>query len=157
MAQLRKLVGIGNYQFGKGVGAVLFDRDTRIVCSKRTGRIRHIFRSGQLIATLRPKDGYLALTPHGAKIILSRIKQPPNVVVVQKDVAEFIKAGSDVFAKHVVRADERLRPMEEVIVTDEDGKLLAVGRAVLSGAEMRYFERGVAVKVRKGAEEPSEV
>jgi predicted RNA-binding protein (TIGR00451 family) len=153
VVQLRKLVGIANYQFGKNAGSVLFSKGTRITCSRRTGRIRHIYRGGKLIATLRPKDGYLALAPAGAVLILSKIKQPPNLVVVQNDVADFIRAGGDVFAKHVARADMGLRPAEEVIVTNEQGVLLGVGKAVLSGKDMSFFKRGVAVRVRKGASE----
>lgn len=151
--QLRKLIGVANYQFGSNVGSILFNRDVKVACSRRTGRIRHIFRKNQLIATLRPKDGYLALTMAGAKLILSEMKQPPNLVSVQTDVSEFIRAGGDVFAKHIVRADRRLRPAEEVIVVDEKNHLLAVGRAVLSGNDMQYFKRGVAVKVRRGADD----
>ncbi len=152
LAQLRKLVGLANYQFGKGTGSVIFDRRVLIECSKRTGRIRHIYRDGQLVATLRPKDGYLALTPNGANILLTKIKNLQNVVVVQDDVSEVVKNGGDVFAKHVAQADARLRPAEEVIVTDQHRLLLGVGRAVLSGTEMRYFKRGVAVRLRRGVQ-----
>jgi archaeosine-15-forming tRNA-guanine transglycosylase len=123
-SQLRKLIGIGNYQFGNGVGRVIFDERVSIKCSRKTGRIRHIFLRDKLIATLRPKDGLLALTVHGADIILSRVKDAPNVVVVDPSVAEAIRVGGDVFAKHVVRADQNLRPGEEVIVTGPDGTLL---------------------------------
>jgi 7-cyano-7-deazaguanine tRNA-ribosyltransferase len=150
LLQLRKLVGVANYQFGKDAGVALFDKGIRVACSKRTGRIRHIYRNGKLIATLRPKDGCLALTTEGAFLILSRMKQPPNVVVVLDDVADFIKAGGDVFAKHVVRADESIRPAEEAVVTNQEGILLAAGKAVLSGHDMAFFKRGVAVRVRKG-------
>jgi predicted RNA-binding protein (TIGR00451 family) len=151
--QLRKLIGVANYQFGKNVGSVLFNRDVKVTCSRRTGRIRHVFRKNQLIATLRPKDGYLALTIVGAKLILSRTKDPPNLVIVQNDVSEFIRTGGDVFAKHIVGADRCLRPAEEVIVVDENKHLLAVGRAFLSGNDMQYFKRGVAVKVRRGVDD----
>ncbi len=153
--QLRKLIGVANYQFGKGAGKVLFNKEVRIICSRRTGRIRHVFRNGQLIATLRPRDGYLALTNSGGRILLSKMKHPPNLVVVQNEVSEFIRAGGDVFAKHIVRADEELRPAEEVIVTDQNGLLLGVGKAVLSSNDMRHFKRGVAVRLRKGVDEPS--
>ena len=155
LLQLRKLVGIANYQFGRGAGAALFDRGIRIACSKRTGRIRHVYRNGKLIATLRPKDGYLALTTEGAFLLLSRMKQPPNLVVVQNDVADFIKAGGDVFAKHIVHADESIRPAEEAIVTNQEGVLLAAGKAVLSGHDMGFFKRGVAVRVRRGTNKRS--
>jgi uncharacterized protein with predicted RNA binding PUA domain len=40
-----------------------------------------------------------------------------------------------------------------VVVTNEDDDLLAVGKALLSGMEMLAFKRGIAVKVRRGAEE----
>jgi len=151
--QLRKLVGVGNYQLGQGIGSVLFNRRVRVECSRKTGRVRHIYDRGRLIGTLRPKDGYLALTPHAANIILSKVKHPPNVVVVQIEVSDAIKAGGDVFAKHIVRADRDLRAGEEVIVTDEEGLLLGVGAATLSGWEMCAFKRGVAVKLRKGLDE----
>ena len=151
--QLRKLVGVANYQFGKDAGTVLFGKATRITCSRRTGRIRHIYAHGKLIATLRPKDGCFALAPEGALLILSKMKEPPNLVVVLDDVADFVRAGGDVFAKHVARADAGLRPAEEVIVTNEQGMLLGVGKAVLSGKDMAFFKRGVAVRVRKGTSE----
>jgi 7-cyano-7-deazaguanine tRNA-ribosyltransferase len=149
-SQLRKLIGVANFQFGNGAGEILFGRGIRVECSRRTGRIRHVYRGSRLLATLRPRDGYLALTTSGASILVSRQEHPPNLVVVQNDVADFIRAGGDVFAKHVVRADEQLRPGEEAIVIDEDDALLAVGSAVLNGREMSYFKRGVAVKVRDG-------
>jgi predicted RNA-binding protein (TIGR00451 family) len=76
-------------------------------------------------------------------------------VVVQDDVADFIKAGGDVFAKHVVRADESIRPAEEAIVTNQEGLLLAAGKAVLSGHDMGFFKRGVAVRVRRGTDKRS--
>ena len=152
-SQRRKLIGVGNYQFGKRVGSALFGGRVLIECSRRTGRIRHIYVQGRLVATLRPKDGFLALTPDGANIILSRVGDAPNVVVVDSSVADAVRVGGDVFAKHVVRADRKLRPGEEAIVTDEDGTLLGVGSAVLAGHEMTVFRRGVAVSLRKGVDE----
>jgi 7-cyano-7-deazaguanine tRNA-ribosyltransferase len=152
LAQLRKLVGVANYQFGPGVGQALFNNRVRIECSRRTGRIRHIYRKGHLIATLRPTDGYLALTPKGAHIVLSKVRNPRNIVMVRNDVSEVIRSGGDVFAKHVTHTDMNIRPAEEVIVIDEKRDLTGVGRAVLSGREMTHFTRGVAVKIRKGVD-----
>jgi predicted RNA-binding protein (TIGR00451 family) len=152
-SQRRKLVGVGNYQFGRGVGGVLFNKKVMIECSRKTGRIRHIYLRGELIATLRPKDGFLALTPAGASVILEEVKQAPNLVVVDSTVSDAIRVGGDVFAKHVVRAEPGLRPGEEAIVIDEQGNLLGVGSAVLSGHEMTSFKRGVAVNLRRGVGE----
>lgn len=147
---LRKLRGIANYQFGSQLGNILFKGFVEVTRSGRTNRIRLIFRDGKLISTLRARDGFLALTPHGASIILGSMKKPPRVVVVRGDVAEFIKAGRNVFARHVVTADSSIRPQDEVIVVNEKRELLAVGRAALAGFEMAQFKRGIAVKTRRG-------
>lgn len=148
---LRRLRAIADYQFGRGVGSVLFDEHVEVERSRRTGKIKHIRRAGKLIATLRPKDGYLALTLYGADILIRGMKHPPNVVRILDDVSDFVAKGRNVFAKHVVRADTQIRPKDEVIVLSKGGRLLAVGRAVLSGSEMPLFKLGVAVSVRKGA------
>jgi predicted RNA-binding protein (TIGR00451 family) len=148
---LRKLRGIANYQFGSRLGDVLFKRTIEITRSGKTKKIRLIYRGGKHISTLRARDGFLALTPQGASIILSSMKKPPRLVTVRSDVAEFIRAGRNVFAKHVVSADSSIKPQDEVIVVDEKRQLLAVGRAALAGFEMTQFKRGIAVKTRRGA------
>jgi len=144
-----------DYQFGKGVGEVLFPGSVTIGFSKKTGRIRHVFLDGNLLATLRPTDGMFSLTIHGAKRIVANFKPLRHWVRVNEDVASFIAEGKSVFAKHVTDADVEIRPMEEVIVLGEKDDVLAVGRAVLTGREIKAFKRGVAVKVRKGVKEES--
>jgi predicted RNA-binding protein (TIGR00451 family) len=149
---LRKLRGIANYQFGSHLGNVFFKGPIELTRSGKTNKIRLIFRDGKLISTLRARDGFLALTPNGAKVILASMKKPPHVVVVRSDVVEFIRAGRNVFAKHVLSADSSIRPQDEVIVVGGRRQLLAVGRAVLAGWEMTQFKRGIAVKTRRGVE-----
>jgi len=149
---LRKLRGIANYQFGSHLGNVLFKGSIEITRSNKTNKIRLILRDGQLISTLRAKDGFLALTPDGAEVVLSSMRNPPRLVIVRSDVAEFIKSGRNVFAKHVISADSSIRPRDETIVLDKKGRLLAVGIAALAGWEMTQFKRGIAVKTRRGTQ-----
>ena len=150
--ELRKLRGVASYQLGKGTGEVLFKRDTMVVHSPNTGRMRHLYRDGTLLATLRANDGMFALSIAGADLLL-RSRRFKNIVTVQIDVSDFIKHGRNVFAKHVKLASSSIRPEEEVVVINEEKKLLATGRAFLSGEEMLSFRRGVAVKVRHGVSE----
>jgi predicted RNA-binding protein (TIGR00451 family) len=146
---------VADYQFGKGVGARLFPEIVKIVFSKKTGRIRYIYLDGKRLATMRPTDGLFSLSISGAKRILEKTRSAKCLVTVRNDVSRYIVEGGDVFAAHVVKADDEIRSRDEVIVLDEDGRILAVGRAVLSGEEMKAFKRGAAVKVRRGRTEES--
>ncbi|KYH39652.1 MAG: PUA domain containing protein [Candidatus Bathyarchaeota archaeon B26-2] len=148
---LRKIRCIADYQFGRGVGDVLFPEEVVIIHSKRTGRIRYVYLHGELLATLRPLDGLFSLTVEGARRILEGGLAKGMLVVVMDEAAPFVRMGRNVFAKHVVDAAERILPQEEVIVVDGNGEVLAVGRAALTGREMKAFKRGVAVRVRRGA------
>lgn len=152
---IRRIRSVADYQFGKGIGTKLFTENVQIVRAKRTGRIRYVYLNGKRLATLRPTDGLFSLSIAGAKRIFENAISTKCLVAVMDDVSKFIAEGGDVFAKHVVKADGDIRPKDEVIVVDEKGKVLAVGRAVLSGEEMIVFMRGVAVKVRRGCVEES--
>jgi uncharacterized protein with predicted RNA binding PUA domain len=146
---------VADYQFGKGVGAKLFPENVEIAYSKRTGRIRYIYLNGKRLATLRPTDGLFSLSIKGAKRIAENAGSAKCFVTVQNNVSTFIAEGGDVFAVHVVKADYQIRPKDEVIIVDEGGRVLAVGRSVLSSEEIKSFKVGVAVKVRRGCKEDS--
>ena len=152
---LIRIRSAADYQFGKGIGAKLFPENVEIAYSKRTGRIRYVYLNGKRLATLRPTDGLFSLSVTGAKRIAENTISARCFVAVQDDVSKFIAEGGDVFAVHVVKADQEIRAKDEVIVVDEGDKVLAVGRAVLSGEEMKVFKIGVAVKVRRGCKEES--
>lgn len=147
---LSRVRRVADYQFNSVVGTTLFPDRVEIKRSLQTGKVRHVYLDGELLATMKPRDGLYALTVKGAERLKWAIKPPRIRVVVSNDVVEFISAGSDAFARHVISADETIRPGEEVMVVDTEDRILAVGKAALSGDEMLAFKRGVAVKVRRG-------
>ncbi len=154
-ADLRQIQCIADYQFGAGVGAQIFPETVQIAYSKATGKIRYISLNGNRLATLRPTDGMLSLSLVAARSLRENAPCAHCFVNVKQDVAEFIAKGGDVFAAHVIRADEDIHAKDEVIVLDESGSVLAVGRATLSAGEMTAFKTGVAVKVRHGSSKES--
>jgi uncharacterized protein with predicted RNA binding PUA domain len=146
---LRRIRSVADYQFGRGVGTVFFPEATKIVFSRKTGRIRFVYLDGKRLATMRPTDGLFSLSINGAQRIVRNKERVECFVTVKRDVSKFIAEGGDVFAVHVVDADD-VRAKDEIIVLDDEGNVLAVGRAALSAGEMMVFKRGVAVKVRRG-------
>jgi predicted RNA-binding protein (TIGR00451 family) len=148
---LLRIRKVADYQFGRGAGEILFPEEVTITISRRTKKIRHVYLGNSLLATLKPTDGLFSLSVEGVRRLIYGMKPPRLWVQVQDDVASFIEEGGDVFAKHVVDCDGEIRPAEEVIVVDGRKRVLAVGRSVLSGDEMKAFRRGVAVRVRRGS------
>jgi predicted RNA-binding protein (TIGR00451 family) len=148
-----KIRCVADYQFGKGVGAKLFPEAVKIMYSRNTGRIRYVYLDGERLATLRPTDGLFSLSIAGAERIMEKTKCSGNAVTVRDDVSKVIAEGGDAFATHVVGVGDAVRAKDEVIIVNEAGKVLAVGRAFLCAEEIRVFKRGVAVKVRRGSAE----
>jgi conserved protein with predicted RNA binding PUA domain len=147
---LRRVRATADYQFGAGTGDALFPDKVQIEFSHSTGRIRYINLGGERVATLRPTDGLLSLSVTAARTLAEKAPEAHCFVIVRQDIAKFVTEGGDVFAVHVVKADPEIHPREEVIVRDEEGQVIAVGRAFLSAVEMLAFKTGVAVKVRHG-------
>ncbi|MEM2876206.1 MAG: PUA domain-containing protein, partial [Candidatus Bathyarchaeia archaeon] len=150
---VEKLRSIADYQFGSGAGKALFSDDVRITYSRKTGKIRCIYEGDSLIATLRPLDGYLSLTVAGAEKLIRGFSTPRYFIMVTEEAVPFVSRGGSVFAKYVKDADEEIRPKDEVVVIDSEGRVVAVGRSILSGVEMKKFRSGIAVKTRRGLEE----
>ncbi|MHA2021872.1 MAG: PUA domain-containing protein, partial [Candidatus Thorarchaeota archaeon] len=120
----------------------------QFVTSKNTGKIRYVKRDDRILFTLVPTTGLFTPTYEGGMELVNMELDERYRVSVNTEVGEFVAKGKSALAKFVVRADAFLRAGEEVIVTDEEGSLLGVGRALLSGQEMLAFSRGVAVATR---------
>lgn len=148
-SSVRRVQVIADYQFGKGLGAALFPESCEFSYST-TGRIRQVILSGTRLATVRAEDGRLTLSIECAARLQQALHPPSYRVGVNPEVAEFVAAGKNAFAKHVVAADPGIRSGDEVLVVTGDDTLLATGTAMLAGAEMLAFNYGVAVKVRQG-------
>ncbi len=151
--ELASLRAIADYQFGPPAGRLLIPGNVLVSVSPNTLRIRSVVLDGRILATLRAQDGLYSLGLEGARLLHRGMPEPRLRVYVETGVAEYIARGRNVFAKHVVRVDPEIRPGDEVLVVDEQDRLLAVGKARFSGVEIPYFKSGEVVRVRKGVED----
>ena len=147
---VKKVKAIADYQFGIGAGDALFSGNINIEKSKKTGKIRHIYDGKVLIVNMRASDSYLVLSKEGAKRLHNAMPYPQNRVVVNKDSEPFALDGKSVFSKFVVECDENIRARDEVLIVNEEDKLLAYGKSLLSAVEINNFQSGQAIKTRKG-------
>ncbi|HEY5539724.1 MAG TPA: PUA domain-containing protein, partial [Thermoplasmata archaeon] len=147
---LQRVRAVADMQFRRGAGDALLGGTVKLVRSRKTGRIRNVIVDGRHILSMRAHDGLFTLRSEGAKILHRSFPAPAFRVVVETETVEFNRAGRNVFAKFVVSADPDLRPGDEVLIVDEEDRLVAVGQAFLNPEEMIAFRRGLAVHVREG-------
>ncbi|ADT83890.1 tRNA guanosine(15) transglycosylase TgtA [Thermococcus barophilus] len=141
---------VAEYQFGEGAAEAF--KDAFVELSRKTGMPRQIKAKGKHLATFRAEDGLLTLGIEGAKRVHQILPYPRMRVVVNEDAEPFARKGKNVFAKFVIDADENIRPYDEVLVVNKNDELLATGQTLLSGKELKIFQQGLAVKVRRGIE-----
>ena len=142
---LEKIRFLADYQFGAGSGKKLFPDSCQIMVSRSTGRIRTIEDAGKILATMRVHDGYLALTMEGGGRIMKNSPGMKNRVMVTDESATFNAQGKSVFFNFILNCDMDIIPYNEVLVIDPSNNLVAVGKALTSGIEMKQYRKGVAV------------
>ena len=134
-SKLDLMRAVADYQFGKGAGNLLVSEDAIV---KAPFPKFQLFSGKQQLATLIPQYGTLALTVDGAMRLRDR-------KVYSVTIDAFIPQ-STILAPGVLDADTNIHPNDEVIVEGE--KIFGVGRAIMSGWEMKDSTRGVAVELR---------
>jgi len=132
-AKLDLMRAAADYQFGKGAGDILVSG----AVVKAPFPKFQLF-SGKQLATLIPQYGTIALTVEGGL----RIGGQTNYRV---KIGDFTPHSS-ILAPGVEYADPQIRPGDEVLVEGE--KFFGVGRAHMSGWEMKQCGKGIAVELR---------
>jgi len=145
------LKNIAEYQFGQDIANCLFP-DKSIFFIQRslnTWRIRNILnKDNSLYLILRAQDNLFSLTNISANIIKECSKPPDFRVIISNDIGRIIREEGNVFSKHIIKIDKRLRSGDDVIIVNEEDELIAYGRMKISGEEAIEYKRGVAVNVK---------
>jgi archaeosine synthase alpha-subunit len=128
---------LADFQFGLHASEAIFPEIPKI-----RGLFPTYYASdrGRRIATITGSYQTLALTIEGAR---RHERASGGRYCVQID--DFEPKGT-VFAIGVIKADPGIRPFDEVVVAND--RVLAVGRALMSGWEMQASKRGGAVALR---------
>lgn len=147
--ELEELRGIAELQFDVN-GELLIPETIRVAVSPSTGKIRFLILNGKKYLALRSKDYRFNLYIAAGEVLHRVLPHPRLRVYVKSEYVEFVSKGGSLFCKHVLMADPDIRPNDEVLAVDHQGRLVAVGRSRLAGWEMVFYNRGEAVKVREG-------
>ncbi len=145
---LLKIYGILILQFDKNFSTEVL-REAKYIAISSTGRLRGVL-DGDLkpIIHIRP-DSYRAILTDKGAILLSRVTHPPKYrVIIRSNEVENIHGSKSLLAPVVIDADTAIRSGDEVLVVDENDKLLGYGKARLSGYEIASIKRGEVVRMR---------
>lgn len=124
-------------------------KSTTFNYSRSTGRIKSFSIDNQLAGTLRT-DGGIALTLSGAATLMKNPLFRTNCVIPVDEAIPFVSEGRSLFCKHVKWCGSNVKVGSDVVLIDDNGKILAVGRARIASNMMKGFDIGVAVRVRQG-------
>ena len=136
---IRMLKAIADFQFGKGVGEILFKSKVKI--KGRYPRNREIYIDNHHVATLTTADGFLSLSPKYAQNIIEIAK------VNVEFTAERVK-GSSIYAPGCEKADENILPRDEIFII-HDGKVIGTAMALVSGVDMNKMRSGMIATIKK--------
>jgi len=150
-SDLERAKAVARYQFGPEVADLLIKGDVELVTSRKTGKIRNVISDGEHVLSMRAGDGLYTLRLEGGARIVNGLKGRMRVVLMD-DAVPFVSTGKNVFPQFVISCDESLIPMDEVVIVNQMDDLVATGRMILTGEEMKYFKKGVAVKTRSGVQ-----
>lgn len=106
----------------------------------------------RLLSLLRERGFEVCLHPKIEEAFLIEVEGPfdvpllDKVVVVDKFAAESVMQGAQLYAPGVLSADGVFEG-DEVSVVDVEGRVVAVGVAMMDGVEMIKRRRGLAVKI----------
>jgi len=125
-----------DFYFGVGAGEAVLPDYGKV----RGSKMLRLFVDNLQTGTFR--EGVISVTPYG----MQRIYEATKSYWVKID----FDLRGDVFAVGVDEADGKIRP-DDIVGIVRDGRVVGVGKAVLTGEEMVRSKKGVAVKVRKRA------
>ena len=151
--EIEYLKNIASYQFSYKIASCLFPDNNVFLIQKSltTNRIRNVLTEDKkLYLVLRAQDNLFSLTDISGNIIKNCSSPPSFRFIIRSDVAEFIREGRNAFCKFVVDADKNIRAGDEVLLVDENDNLIGIGRAKVSGEEVKQYKRGLAVIVKRG-------
>ena len=151
---LEKIRMIARYQFSTANSSQIFPDSCTIRTSRKTDRIRTVSYGEDLIATLRASDGFLTFTTAGAKLLEKALPGMKCRVMVSDESRDFNLQGKNVFFKFIMDSDKEIVPGNDTLVVDHTGTMIAIGKSTVSGREIRYFRRGVAIDIRSGVGQP---
>ncbi|HVM45702.1 MAG TPA: RNA-binding protein [Candidatus Thermoplasmatota archaeon] len=102
-----------------------------------------LIENGRIVAFIRREPERIAPT---CRLLIAK-KPPKRYVTVDMGAVKFVNNGADIMAPGIVEADPGIQPGDLVWIRDEKNKVpLAVGEAILPGAQMPRGPKGKAVK-----------
>jgi archaeosine synthase len=138
-SKIRRLQAVADFQYGKGVGKILFTKDIKI--RSKYPKDLQIFREGKHIASLSSRTGYLSISPSVAQEIIDLAQ---NKLHFGADYA----SGSNIYAPGCLNADVSILPNDEIFIVHEN-TVIATAKAFVSGSDMNKMTSGSLAEVKK--------
>ncbi|MEM0021511.1 MAG: PUA domain-containing protein [Fervidicoccaceae archaeon] len=154
--EMAQIYGVIYYQFGKRAAEELLKREKEISLKRySSGIVREVILPEGTILYHNPSTGLFTLSWKGALLLFPLTQSDRKRIFAKRDI--FIKYTKKVLlAPAVIRSTEDIRAGDEIFIVDEEGALLALGKALASAIEINSMKRGKVALVRRSSDELQE-
>ncbi|MGB9726370.1 MAG: PUA domain-containing protein [Fervidicoccaceae archaeon] len=154
--EIAQIYGVLYYQFGRRAAEEVLKLAGELKVKRySSGIIREVLLSGKPILYHNPTTGLFTLSWVGAQVIFPLVPPERRRIFVKKDIFERYTKRV-LLAPAVAGSSEDIRPGDEVFLVDESGSLLALGKALVSAAELKSIRKGKIAFVRRSFDELQE-
>jgi len=147
--RIRELV---DEQFGKDTGGLVAPKGHIVLLNKAPDidRMDEVIADGEVLGSVRfslASGEKFLLRPSGALAIAPNVSR--GWIKIDSGAAEAVRnEKASALAVGVMECAHNIRPGDEVLVLDMDGRPVSVGTSKMSAEEMLAHKRGTAVKTR---------
>lgn len=154
--EIAQIYGVIYYQLGKKAAEeVLRIAEELEVRRYSSGMIREVLLSGTPILYHNPTTGVFTMSWKGAQIFFPFVPPERKRIYVKREIFEKY-TKKVLLVPAVAGSTEDIRMGDEVFLVDEKGSLLALGKALVSAAELKSIRRGKVALVRRSIDELQE-
>lgn len=151
---IREIITLADKQWGSGAGISLIYLEEPIVLNPCPGpdRLEEFILDGSVMGSIqfsnKTMSSSMILRESGGKRLSSLGFLPAKgYVVIDETVIPFLLDGKNLLSPGIIDADPHIQEGDEVLVLDNEKKIVASGNARKSGNEM-VGTKGIGVKIR---------
>lgn len=140
------VLDIVEFQFGKEIRKEIEKLKDEIKIKKFRSRKIEIYLGNELFLSLNPKFFLFSINYGFAKVLNEKKK---FYIKIKKEFLNEIKRTKNIIRKNIIEFSDDFRFGDDIIIIDENDKLIAIAKAKFNSNEIKNSSYGIIAKIKK--------